>query len=122
MWRFVEAFPSELRLSFEYFGEPTSSSLPSPSPHLLTTFVFPAMASQYYRSPLLSKAFPIAAVSDLKDSLAPPPTGLDLYSRFALAGAICCSVTHGGLTPVDVVKTRIQLEPEVYNRVRGSSC
>ncbi len=25
-----------------------------------------------------------------------------LYSRFALAGAICCSVTHGALTPVDV--------------------
>lgn len=29
-------------------------------------------------------------------------SGLALYSRFALAGAICCSVTHGGLTPVDV--------------------
>lgn len=28
--------------------------------------------------------------------------GFALYSRFALAGAICCSVTHGGLTPVDV--------------------
>jgi len=29
-------------------------------------------------------------------------SGIDLYSRFALAGAICCSVTHGALTPVDV--------------------
>lgn len=29
-------------------------------------------------------------------------SGLNLYSRFALAGAVCCSVTHGGLTPVDV--------------------
>lgn len=29
-------------------------------------------------------------------------TGFALYSRFALAGAVCCSVTHGGLTPVDV--------------------
>jgi len=29
-------------------------------------------------------------------------SGVQLYSRFALAGAICCSVTHGGLTPVDV--------------------
>jgi hypothetical protein len=38
--------------------------------------------------------------------------------RFALAGALGCAVTHGALTPVDVVKTRIQLEPEVYNRVR----
>lgn len=29
-------------------------------------------------------------------------SGAALYSRFALAGAICCSVTHGALTPVDV--------------------
>lgn len=43
-------------------------------------------------------------------------SGVQLYSRFALAGAICCSVTHGGLTPVDVVKTRIQLDPVTYNR------
>ncbi|KAF3940653.1 Mitoferrin [Dactylella cylindrospora] len=43
-------------------------------------------------------------------------SGIDLYSRFAFAGAVCCSVTHGALTPVDVVKTRIQLEPTVYNK------
>lgn len=29
-------------------------------------------------------------------------SGLALYSRFAFAGAVCCSLTHGGLTPVDV--------------------
>ena len=40
-----------------------------------------------------------------------------LTNRFALAGALGCAVTHGALTPVDVVKTRIQLEPEVYNKV-----
>ncbi|KAI8096652.1 mitochondrial carrier domain-containing protein [Halteromyces radiatus] len=44
------------------------------------------------------------------------PTGADLYARFALAGAVCCSITHGAMTPVDVVKTRIQLSPEVYNK------
>ncbi|KAL2891546.1 Mitochondrial phosphate carrier protein [Ceratocystis lukuohia] len=44
------------------------------------------------------------------------PTGLALYSRFALAGAVCCSITHGALTPVDVVKTRIQLDPATYNK------
>jgi len=43
-------------------------------------------------------------------------TGINLYSRFALAGAVCCSVTHGALTPIDVVKTRIQLDPATYNR------
>jgi hypothetical protein len=52
-----------------------------------------------------------------KDSVSTNPTGIDLYARFALAGALGCAVTHGALTPVDVVKTRIQLEPEVYNRV-----
>lgn len=30
------------------------------------------------------------------------PEGLDLYSRFALGGALGCSVTHGAFTPVDV--------------------
>ncbi|KAF9425263.1 mitochondrial phosphate carrier protein [Entomortierella beljakovae] len=44
------------------------------------------------------------------------PTGINLYARFALAGAVSCGVTHGALTPVDVVKTRIQLEPTVYNK------
>jgi solute carrier family 25 phosphate transporter 3 len=43
-------------------------------------------------------------------------SGVALYSRFALAGAVCCSITHGALTPVDVVKTRIQLDPVTYNR------
>lgn len=47
-----------------------------------------------------------------------PPTGVDLYARFAFAGAVCCAITHGAMTPVDVVKTRIQLEPERYNQVR----
>jgi len=42
-------------------------------------------------------------------------SGLALYSRFAFAGAVCCSITHGALTPVDVIKTRIQLDPVTYN-------
>ncbi|EYE99007.1 putative mitochondrial phosphate carrier protein (Mir1) [Aspergillus ruber CBS 135680] len=44
------------------------------------------------------------------------PSGLGLYGKFAFAGAVCCSVTHGALTPVDVVKTRIQLDPVTYNK------
>jgi len=38
------------------------------------------------------------------------------YLKGALGGGICCSVTHGAMCPVDVVKTRIQLQPEKYNR------
>merc|ERR1712164_22280 len=38
------------------------------------------------------------------------------YLNGALAGGICCSITHGALCPVDVVKTRIQLDPVTYNK------
>lgn len=38
------------------------------------------------------------------------------FLKGALAGGLCCSLTHGALCPVDVVKTRIQLDPVKYNR------
>ena len=44
------------------------------------------------------------------------PFGISYYLKGALAGGICCSITHGALTPVDVVKTRIQLDPVKYNQ------
>ncbi|KAJ8598338.1 hypothetical protein CTAYLR_002970 [Chrysophaeum taylorii] len=44
------------------------------------------------------------------------PFGLKYYLSGALSGGICCSITHGALTPVDVVKTRIQLDPATYNK------
>lgn len=44
-----------------------------------------------------------------------------MYARYALGGAIACGVTHGVLTPVDVVKTRIQLSPEKYSAGMGAA-
>ncbi|KAI1749853.1 mitochondrial phosphate carrier protein [Xylaria castorea] len=44
------------------------------------------------------------------------PSEVALYSRYALAGAVCCSFTHAILTPIDIVKTRIQVDPLAYNR------
>jgi solute carrier family 25 phosphate transporter 3 len=41
------------------------------------------------------------------------------YLKGAAAGGICCSITHGALCPVDVVKTRVQLDPV---KVRGFRC
>jgi solute carrier family 25 phosphate transporter 3 len=38
------------------------------------------------------------------------------YVKSALAGGICCSITHAALCPVDVVKTRIQLDSVRYNK------
>lgn len=47
--------------------------------------------------------------------LAPSPEGkkydMMYYLKGAAAGGICCSITHAALTPVDVVKTRVQLDP-----------
>jgi len=40
---------------------------------------------------------------------------LTYYLKGALAGGLCCSITHAALCPVDVVKTRIQLNPTKYN-------
>lgn len=48
----------------------------------------------------------IAKLDAVKETLAAKTpeklSGVALYSRFAFAGAVCCSITHGGLTPVDV--------------------
>jgi solute carrier family 25 (mitochondrial phosphate transporter), member 3 len=38
------------------------------------------------------------------------------YIKSALAGGICCGITHAAVCPLDVVKTRIQLEPLKYNK------
>ncbi|KAK8869814.1 hypothetical protein IAR55_000382 [Kwoniella newhampshirensis] len=33
------------------------------------------------------------------------------YGIFFTAGALCCTLSHGAMTPIDVVKTRIQIDP-----------
>jgi len=38
------------------------------------------------------------------------------YVKAALAGGICCSITHGAVCPIDVVKTRIQQFPQKYSQ------
>jgi len=42
------------------------------------------------------------------------------YAKAAFGGAVCCSVTHGGTTPIDVVKTRMQLDPGKYTSFLGT--
>lgn len=39
---------------------------------------------------------------------------LTYYLKAAVAGGLCCGVTHGAVCPIDVVKTRIQLNPAAY--------
>lgn len=40
--------------------------------------------------------------------------GISSYVRFAASGAICCSGVHLALTPIDVVKTKVQTDPMKY--------
>ncbi|GAA5969848.1 hypothetical protein JCM11641_008059 [Rhodosporidiobolus odoratus] len=42
----------------------------------------------------------------------PNLTGPD-YAKFFASGAACCLLSHGGMVPIDVVKTRMQLEPQL---------
>merc|ERR1712195_81237 len=44
------------------------------------------------------------------------PFGTSYYLKGALAGGIFCSLTHGAACPIDVVKTRMQLDPVKYNQ------
>ncbi|OXG21515.1 solute carrier family 25 (mitochondrial phosphate transporter), member 3 [Cryptococcus neoformans Tu401-1] len=43
------------------------------------------------------------------------------YSIFFTAGALCCTLSHGGMTPIDVIKTRIQIDPGLkgYSLIKG---
>jgi solute carrier family 25 phosphate transporter 3 len=51
----------------------------------------------------MATSSPVDAIKQVAVAADPKKlTGVDLYSRFAFAGAVCCSLTHGGLTPVDV--------------------
>ncbi|EIM85975.1 mitochondrial carrier [Stereum hirsutum FP-91666 SS1] len=51
------------------------------------------------------------AEKQLGGGLKIPQFSVSDYSSFFLAGALCCTLTHGGMTPIDVIKTRIQVDP-----------
>jgi solute carrier family 25 phosphate transporter 3 len=46
--------------------------------------------------------------------------GIATYLRFSASGAICCSAVHLAVTPIDVVKTKVQTNPVKYNGVLNS--
>jgi len=60
---------------------------------------------------------PFMAASAAEDGkvMGQGPFDLKYFLSGALAGGICCGLTHGAMTPVDVVKTRIQLDPVKYS-------
>merc|ERR1711959_441937 len=73
-------------------------------------------AKPFVASPSEKKVPFIAAPKEGKSLCDFNKYGLGYFLNGALAGGICCSVTHGGMCPVDVLKTRIQLDPVTYNQ------
>merc|ERR1719486_1421615 len=73
-------------------------------------------AKPFVASPSEKKVPFIAAPKEGKSLYDFNKYGLGYFLNGALAGGLCCSITHGGMCPVDVVKTRIQLDPVTYNQ------
>ncbi|KAI2625354.1 mitochondrial phosphate carrier protein [Hypomontagnella submonticulosa] len=90
----------------------------------ISAFSVRSLFSPKPTSPAVSSAFDnsnaVESVANSVVSVSPvlPKPGMSIseIARYAFSGAICCSFTHAILTPVDVVKTRVQLEPAKYNR------
>lgn len=88
---------------FDFFAP----SLPSPMLllHWANHNFFARVSTNLYRPTMQSYHASVMATSGTKEY------DLMYYLKGAAAGGICCSITHGALTPVDVVKTRVQLDP-----------
>jgi solute carrier family 25 phosphate transporter 3 len=75
--------------------------------------MYPNAALSNLKSTAPSMNF-MAGAGDEPKGIVVPRYTYDVYLRFAFAGALCCSVTHTGVVPIDVVKTRLQTNPEKY--------
>lgn len=89
----------------------SSSQSPTfPDRPLLLTSSRPTARSTS-RTHIMTSVAKSAAQAKGHPALVPNFTLAD-YTSFAIAGALCCTVTHGAMTPIDVVKTRIQIDPD----------
>lgn len=77
---------------------------------------YPAFVQQSSNRPLGSEYGPRGRAPIERDL----KLGLASYLRFGLSGAICASGVHLALTPIDVVKTKGQVDPVKYPNIRSS--
>jgi len=59
-------------------------------------------------------ATPFGPISSTSLKRQRPDLSLDIYSLFGFSGAAACAMTHSLVIPFDVVKTRLQTDPEQY--------
>ncbi|CAO3624514.1 unnamed protein product [Cunninghamella blakesleeana] len=69
---------------------------------------------------ILNKYY-ISSINE-KQSIVPSKKSIELYSNqyffaCALGGVVACGPTHGAVTPLDVVKCRLQVKPGLYKGV-----
>jgi hypothetical protein len=82
---------------------PTTINQLSSSPLLSIFFRHDLFQMSAGSPPASTGTVSVDAIKQIAESKDPKKlSGISLYSRFAFAGAVCCSVTHGALTPVDV--------------------
>jgi solute carrier family 25 phosphate transporter 3 len=71
---------------------------------------------------LLSSIYLLLATTTTTTHVAAGPAGAaasalkTLDYRYFVAGGVCAATSHGITTPIDVVKTKMQAQPEVYNK------
>lgn len=82
-------------------------------------FFFSSFLLSHHPSPL---SFLTLAMSSIQTQASVAPTGAALYARFALAGAICCGVTHGALTPVGKLMFRFLIHSVGFRSIWPSFC
>jgi len=90
---------------YVFFSSLSSQQQSINSPHLHSPSVFLDNSFQMSAGapPASTGTISVDAIKQIAESKDPKKlSGISLYSRFAFAGAVCCSVTHGALTPVDV--------------------
>jgi len=62
----------------------------------------------------MASLVPIAGKWDARN-LGPVPHDLSYYSKCMLGGVLACGITHAGITPLDVAKCNMQVNPAKYS-------
>ena len=89
------------------------STIAAANPFANPVYGIKAAESRQFSAASVIENSPLRVFSAAAGTSSVVPGSTEYYLKGAFAGGVCCSITHGAVCPVDVVKTRMQLEPEV---------